>query len=212
MPEFIYTMQRLTKVHPPDRTVVEDVTLAFLPGAKIGVLGPNGAGKSTLLRIMAGVDTEFRGDARLADGATVGLLEQEPQLDSSKDVRGNVEDGVAELRDMVNRFNELAANYSDETADEGARLQDEMDRKAQVFRTDESLSDVLGTIEELRERYRNVHVDDIGLIHAKRVPFQPVGHGVRRYAGQEHNRREGAPGEFHASQDAFHKEIVAGTN
>ncbi|NLT06991.1 MAG: energy-dependent translational throttle protein EttA [Solirubrobacterales bacterium] len=127
MPEFIYTMQRLTKVHPPDRTVVEDVTLAFLPGAKIGVLGPNGAGKSTLLRIMAGVDTEFRGDARLADGATVGLLEQEPQLDSSKDVRGNVEDGVRPLRDLLDRFNELAADYSEETADEFARLQQQID-------------------------------------------------------------------------------------
>jgi len=127
MPEFIYTMQRLTKTHPPDKTVVEDVTLAFLPGAKIGVLGPNGSGKSTLLRIMAGVDTEFRGDARLADGATVGLLEQEPVLDPSKDVRGNVEDGVRPLRDLLDRFNELAANYSEQTADEFARLQQQID-------------------------------------------------------------------------------------
>jgi sulfate-transporting ATPase len=127
MPEFIFTMQGLTKVHPPDRTVLEDVTLAFLPGAKIGVLGPNGAGKSTLLRIMAGLETEFRGDARLADGASVGLLEQEPALDSDKDVRGNVEDGVRPLRDMLDRFNQLAADYSEETADEFARLQQEID-------------------------------------------------------------------------------------
>jgi energy-dependent translational throttle protein EttA len=127
MPEFIYTMRELTKVHPPDKEVLKDVTLAYLRGAKIGVLGPNGSGKSTLLRIMAGVDTEFRGDAQLAEGATVGLLEQEPLLDPSKDVRGNVEDGVRELRDLLDRFNELAANYSEDTADEFARLQKEID-------------------------------------------------------------------------------------
>jgi energy-dependent translational throttle protein EttA len=127
MAEFIYTMRELTKVHPPDKEVLKDVTLAYLRGAKIGVLGPNGSGKSTLLRIMAGIDSEFRGDAQLADGATVGLLEQEPVLDPSKDVRGNVEDGVRELRDLLDRFNELAANYTDETADEFARLQKEID-------------------------------------------------------------------------------------
>jgi len=127
MAEFIYTMRELTKVHPPDKEVLKDVTLAYLRGAKIGVLGPNGAGKSTLLRIMAGVDTEFRGDAQLAEGATVGLLEQEPALDPDKDVRGNVEDGVRPLRDLLDRFNELAASYSDETADEFARLQREID-------------------------------------------------------------------------------------
>jgi sulfate-transporting ATPase len=127
MADFIYTMRELTKVHPPDKEVLKDVTLAYLRGAKIGVLGPNGSGKSTLLRIMAGVDSEFRGDAQLAEGATVGLLEQEPVLDPDKDVRGNVEDGVRPLRDLLDRFNELAANYSDETADEFARLQREID-------------------------------------------------------------------------------------
>ncbi len=127
MPEFVFTMHRLTRVHEPDREVLKDITLAFLPGAKIGVLGPNGAGKSTLLRIMAGVDTEFRGEAQLAEGATVGLLEQEPQLDESKDVRANVEDGVRPVRDMLDRFNELSANYSDETADEFAALQERID-------------------------------------------------------------------------------------
>jgi ATP-binding cassette ChvD family protein len=125
--EYIYTMHRLSRVHPPDREVLKDITLAFFPGAKIGVLGPNGAGKSTLLRIMAGVDTEFRGDAQLAPGASVGLLEQEPALDESKDVRGNVEDGVAEVRALLDRFNELSANYSEETADEFARLQEGID-------------------------------------------------------------------------------------
>jgi energy-dependent translational throttle protein EttA len=125
--QYVYTMHRLTKAYPPDKTVLNEVTLAFLPGAKIGVLGYNGAGKSTLLRIMAGKDTEFRGDAMLAPGARVGLLEQEPQLDESKDVRGNVEDGIAGTRALLDRFNELAANYSDETADEFAALQSKID-------------------------------------------------------------------------------------
>ncbi len=125
--QYIFTMHRLTRLFPPDKEVLKDVSLSFYPGAKIGVLGYNGAGKSTLLRIMAGVDTEFRGTAQLAPGASVGMLEQEPHLDESKDVRGNVEDGVAELRDLLNRFNELAANYSEETADEFARLQEQID-------------------------------------------------------------------------------------
>ena len=121
--QYIFTMHRLTKTHPPDKTVLSDVTLAFLPGAKIGVLGYNGAGKSTLLRIMAGLDEEYRGEAMLAPGATVGLLEQEPHLDESKDVKGNVEEGVAATRALLDRFNELAANYSDDTAEEFARVQ-----------------------------------------------------------------------------------------
>jgi ATP-binding cassette ChvD family protein len=125
--QYIFTMYKLARVHPPDKRVLEDISLSFLPGAKIGVLGANGAGKSTLLRIMAGQDTDYRGEAQLAPGATVGLLEQEPQLDPAKDVRGNVEDGVHELRDMLDRFNELAANYSEETADEFARLQDRIE-------------------------------------------------------------------------------------
>jgi sulfate-transporting ATPase len=125
--QYIYTMYKLSRVHPPDKTVLKEISLSFYPGAKIGVLGLNGTGKSTLLRIMAGLDTEYRGDAQLAPGASVGLLEQEPHLDESKDVRGNVEDGVRELRDLLDRFNELAANYSDETADEFSRLQDRID-------------------------------------------------------------------------------------
>ena len=92
--QYIYTMYKLSRVHPPDKTVLKDISLSFYPGAKIGVLGLNGTGKSTLLRIMAGVDKDYRGEAQLAPGASVGLLEQEPHLDESKDVRGNVEDGV----------------------------------------------------------------------------------------------------------------------
>src|SRR4051795_10684893 len=108
--QYVYTMHRLTKAYPPDKTVLNEITLAFLPGAKIGVLGYNGAGKSSLLNIMAGRDTAFKGEAMLAPGATVGLLEQEPQLDESKDVQGNVMDGVAHMRDLRARFDELAAN------------------------------------------------------------------------------------------------------
>jgi ATP-binding cassette ChvD family protein len=143
--QYIYTMHRLSKVHPPDKEVLKDINLSFLPGAKIGVLGLNGSGKSTLLRIMAGVDTDVRGDAVLAPGATVGLLEQEPQLDETKDVRGNVEDGVSELRDLLDRFNELAANYSDETADEFSRLQERIDA-ADAWNLDSHLDQALDAL------------------------------------------------------------------
>jgi energy-dependent translational throttle protein EttA len=125
--EYIFSMYKVSRVHPPDKKVLDDVSLSFFPGAKIGVLGYNGAGKSTLLRIMAGVDTEYRGEAQLHPNASVGMLEQEPRLDETKDVRGNVEDGVRELRDLLDRYNEVAANYSDDTADEFARLQDRID-------------------------------------------------------------------------------------
>jgi len=125
--QYVFTMHRLSKVHQPDKTVLENITLAFLPGAKIGVLGYNGAGKSSLLRIMAGTDQEYRGEAALAPGASVGMLEQEPQLDDSKDVRGNVEDGVAQTKALLDRFNELAADYSVDTAEEFAEIQAKID-------------------------------------------------------------------------------------
>jgi sulfate-transporting ATPase len=125
--QYVFTMHRLSKLHPPDKTVLSDITLAFMPGAKIGVLGYNGAGKSTLLRIMAGVDQDYRGDAMLAPGATVGMLAQEPQLDETKDVRGNVEEGVSDTKALLDRFNELAANYSDDTAQEFGDIQAKID-------------------------------------------------------------------------------------
>src|SRR5271167_1568369 len=125
--QYIFTMHRLSKLHPPDKTVLNDITLAFFPGAKIGVLGYNGAGKSTLLRIMAGIDTEFTGDAALGVNATVGMLSQEPELDPTKDVKGNVEDGVSEIRALLDRFNDLSMNYTDETADEFGRVQEQID-------------------------------------------------------------------------------------
>ncbi len=125
--QYIYTTYKLSRRHPPDKQVLADISLSFLPGAKIGVLGYNGAGKSTLLRIMAGLDSEFDGHAQLAPGATVGLLEQEPALDPAKTVKENVEQGVAELRALLDRFNELSMNYSEETADEFARVQEQID-------------------------------------------------------------------------------------
>ncbi|HWH44628.1 MAG TPA: energy-dependent translational throttle protein EttA [Thermoleophilaceae bacterium] len=125
--QYVYSTYRLTRVFPPDKVVLQDISLSFLPGAKIGVLGANGAGKSTLLRIMAGRDDGFQGEAQLAPGATVGLLEQEPALDESKDVRGNVEEALADQRALLDRFTELSANYSDETADEFAKVQERID-------------------------------------------------------------------------------------
>jgi ATP-binding cassette ChvD family protein len=120
-------MYRLTKRYPPDKVVLQDISISLLPGAKIGVLGYNGAGKSTLLRILAGIDKDFEGEAQLAPGATVGLLEQEPHLNPDKDVRGNAEEGLAEMRALLDRFEELAANYTEETADEFARVQEKIE-------------------------------------------------------------------------------------
>ncbi|MSO67159.1 MAG: energy-dependent translational throttle protein EttA [Pseudolabrys sp.] len=125
--QFIYHMQGLTKTFPAGKKVLENIHLSFYPDAKIGVLGVNGSGKSTLLRIMAGIDTEFVGEGFVAEGARVGYLEQEPQLDASKTVRENVMEGVAAKKAVLDRYNEIAANYSDETADEMAKLQDQID-------------------------------------------------------------------------------------
>ncbi len=125
--QYIFTTYKLSRRHPPDKQVLEDISLSFLPGAKIGVLGYNGAGKSTLLRVMAGLDTDYDGQAQLAPGASVGMLEQEPALDPSKDVRGNVEEGVEEVRALLDRFTELSMNYSDETAEEMGAVQERID-------------------------------------------------------------------------------------
>ena len=134
MSDYIFTMVRVSKFYGPERKVLDDITLAFLPGAKIGVLGPNGAGKSTLLRIMAGRDEPSQGRAELAAGATVGLLEQEPELDPGKDVRANVEDGVRGLRELLDTFNEISARFAEPDADfdallaEQAKVQESIDR------------------------------------------------------------------------------------
>ena len=129
--EFIYTCYKLARVYPPDRTVLENISLSFYPGAKIGVLGANGAGKSSLLRIMAGLDDGYSGQARLTPGFTVGFLAQEPQLDSSKDVKGNVMDGVAAVQSIIDRYNEVMAMWADADADYDkiGKLQGELEDK-----------------------------------------------------------------------------------
>jgi len=134
MSDYVFTMYRADKFYGPDRQVLANISLSFLPGAKIGVLGPNGAGKSTLLRIMAGREEPSSGIAQLAAGATAGLLEQEPELDATKDVRGNVEDGVRAIRDLLDRFNVVSAAFTEPDADfeellaEQARVQEAIDR------------------------------------------------------------------------------------
>jgi energy-dependent translational throttle protein EttA len=133
--EYIFTMYRVDKFYGPERQVLSNISLSFLPGAKIGVLGPNGAGKSTVLRIMAGREEPSSGEAQLAPNATVGLLEQEPELDPAKTVRENVEDGVRELRDLLDRFNRISAQFAEPDADfdallaEQATVQDQIDRR-----------------------------------------------------------------------------------
>ena len=126
-PQYVFHMHKLSKTYPGGKQVLKDINLSFFPGAKIGVVGLNGAGKSTLLKIMAGQIDDFTGEAWPADGIKVGYLPQEPELDPTKDVLGNAMEGVAEKKAVLDRYNEIAANYSDETADEMARLQDEID-------------------------------------------------------------------------------------
>ncbi len=151
MADYIYTMYRADKFYGPERQVLANISLSFLPGAKIGVLGPNGAGKSTLLRIMAGKDEPSSGVAELAPGATAGMLEQEPWLDPAKDVRGNVEDGVREVRDLLDRFNEINAKFAEPDADfdtllaEQGKVQDKIDR-AGAWELDDKLDHAMDAL------------------------------------------------------------------
>ncbi|MGA9796915.1 MAG: energy-dependent translational throttle protein EttA [Rhizomicrobium sp.] len=126
-PQYVFVMKGLSKTYPGGKQVLKDIWLSFYPGAKIGIVGVNGAGKSTLMKVMAGLDKEFTGEAWAADGIRMGYLPQEPQLDPTKDVRGNVMEGVAKKKALVDRYNEIAANYTDETADEMGKLQDEIE-------------------------------------------------------------------------------------
>src|SRR5262245_25995856 len=133
--QFIFTMYKVGRFHPPDKQVLENITLAFYPGAKIGVIGANGSGKSSLLRIMAGVDDGYTGEARLSPGFTRGLLEQEPHLDATKDVKGNVMDGVGAVADLLRQYDEVLGQSAAPDADcariggEQARLEAEIDAK-----------------------------------------------------------------------------------
>ncbi|HLA17110.1 MAG TPA: ATP-binding cassette domain-containing protein, partial [Candidatus Limnocylindrales bacterium] len=115
--EFIYTAYKLARHYPPDRTVLENISISFYPGAKIGVIGSNGAGKSSLLRIMAGLDDDFVGEARLTPGFTVGFLSQEPELDPSRDVKGNVMDGAAEVQALIDQYNAVMSRWAEPDAD-----------------------------------------------------------------------------------------------
>src|SRR5687767_6876680 len=134
--DYVFTMYRADKFYGPDRQVLANISLSFLPGAKIGVLGPNGAGKSTLLRIMAGIEEPSSGVAELAPGASVGMLAQEPELDPEKNVRENVEDGVRELRDLLDRFNEISAKFAEPDADFDALLAEQSKVQELVDRHD----------------------------------------------------------------------------
>ena len=125
--QYVYHMHKLSKAYPGGKQVLKDISLSFLPGAKIGVVGLNGSGKSTLLKIMAGTVDDFIGEAKPADGIRVGYLPQEPQLDATKDVLGNAMEGVAEKKAVLDRYNEIASNYTEETADEMTKLQDIID-------------------------------------------------------------------------------------
>jgi ATP-binding cassette ChvD family protein len=143
--QFIYHMQGLTKTYPGGKKVLENINLSFYPDAKIGILGVNGAGKSTLLRIMAGIDMEFSGEGFVAEGARVGYLPQEPRLDENLDVRSNVTQGVAGKQAILDRYNELAMNYSDATADEMTRLQDEIEA-ADLWDLDARIDQAMDTL------------------------------------------------------------------
>ncbi|MDA2959977.1 MAG: energy-dependent translational throttle protein EttA [Actinomycetota bacterium] len=134
--EFIYTCHKLARHYPPDRTVLENISLSFYPGAKIGVIGSNGSGKSSLLRIMAGLDDGFSGDARLTPGFTVGYLPQEPELDPTKDVRGNVMEGVAEVQSIIDRYNEVMAMWADPDADYDKIGKEQADLEDRIAATD----------------------------------------------------------------------------
>ena len=135
-PQFIFTMHRVDKFHGPEKHVLKEITLSFMAGAKIGVLGPNGAGKSTLLKMMAGLEEASSGDMKLHPGASVGYLSQEPELDESKDVRANVEDGLGELRDLLKRFEDLSMKFAEPMSDdemnelleEQGRVQDRIEK------------------------------------------------------------------------------------
>ena len=152
MPQFIFTMKDLRKVTPQGKEILKGIWLSFYGDAKIGVLGANGAGKSTLLRIMAGVDKDFAGEAFPAQGTRIGYLQQEPVLDHSKNVLEHVMEAVAEKKKIVLRYEEISANYSDDTADEFARLQDQIGpkkAKAAWLRSVRATNDLVALVSEL---------------------------------------------------------------
>jgi energy-dependent translational throttle protein EttA len=169
--QFIFTMYKVGRFIPPDRDVLKDITLSFYPGAKIGVLGPNGAGKSTLLRVMAGVDQDYSGEAKLTDGFTVGMLEQEPTLDPDKDVMGNVMDGVGEAADLLREYDAIMAGWSDPDADYeklGARQAD-VESKIEAMGAWDLQRNVEIAMDALRTPPGDTPVDNLSGGEARRV-------------------------------------------
>ena len=156
MAQYIYTMNRVGKIVPPKREILRDISLSFFPGAKIGVLGLNGSGKSTLLRIMAGVDTEFNGEARAQSDINIGFLSQEPQLDPAKTVRGNVEEALAHIKDALARLDQVYAAYAEPDADFDA-LAAEQAQLESIIQTSDGLVHV--TYSWKRQKVRHVVID-----------------------------------------------------
>ena len=184
--QFVYFMQGLSKTYPGNRKVLDNVHLSFYPDAKIGVLGVNGSGKSTLLKIMAGIDKEYNGEAWVAEGARVGYLEQEPQLDASKSVRENVMEGVAKQKAILDRYNELASNYSDETADEMTKLQDEIEAQG--------LWDLDSKVDQAMDALRCPPDDaDVDEAFGRRAPPRGAVQAAARPAGAAAARRADQP-------------------
>ena len=185
MAQYIYTMNKVSKIVPPKREILKDISLSFFPGAKIGVLGLNGAGKSTLLKIMAGVDTEYNGEARAQAGIKIGYLAQEPQLDPAKDVRGNVEDGVREALDALARLDEIYGEYAlpDADFDKLAAEQGKMEDIIQAWDAHNLNNQLEKAADALRLPAWDADVSKLSGGEKRRVAF--VGHRLRepRLAG-----------------------------
>ena len=185
-PQYVYVMKGLSKTYPGGKQVLKDIWLSFYPGAKIGIVGVNGAGKSTLMKIMAGLDTEFTGEAWAADGVRMGYLPQEPQLDATKNVRDNVMEGVAKKKALVDRYNEIASNYSDETADEMGKLQDEIEAQG--------LWDLDSQVDQAMDALRCPEGDaEVSNAFGRRAPPRCAVQAVARRAGHPSARRTDQP-------------------
>ena len=183
--QYVYHMQGLSKTYAGGKKVLDNIHLSFYPDAKIGVLGVNGSGKSTLLRIMAGLDKDFVGDGFVAEGARVGYLPQEPHLDEAKTVRENVMIGVAPQQAILDRYNELAMNYSDEAADAMTRLQDEIDAKG-LWDLDSKIDQAIDRIENGTYGYCEESGEPIGL---RRLEARPIA-TMSIEAQERHERME----------------------
>ena len=182
MAQFVYTMQQVGKVVPPKREILKDISLSFFPGAKIGVLGLNGAGKSTLLRIMAGVDTEFNGEARPKADIKIGYLPQEPDLDDEKDVRGNVQEGIKDIINLVEEFNDISDKFAEPMGDDEmtALLEKQGELQNQI---DEVKEGMVQNIEKVLERGEKIEllVDKTDRLNQQAFRFEASSRGLRKH-------------------------------